>query len=215
MYAGEVGVPRLLKLFKKYNITTTWFIPGMMRCSILNTDDLQIVFCTRYYTGHSLETFPDQMAAVRDAGHEMFVQFFNILSEIYCKQTSAMYCNIADFTDTLTKWVLLFPCLTCFQNITNILESTPTANSRYYRLWTHIKKRCDTCFTFFLLLPVFFALFIIGTKFHASTHRSLMIIDYRSMTKESKINEFRTTTRHSRLHSQTAYRLLWREATTG
>lgn len=28
MYAGEVGVPRLLKLFKKYNITTTWFIPG-------------------------------------------------------------------------------------------------------------------------------------------------------------------------------------------
>ena len=28
MYAGEVGVPRLLKLFKKYGITTTWFIPG-------------------------------------------------------------------------------------------------------------------------------------------------------------------------------------------
>ena len=103
MYAGEVGVPRLLKLFKKYNITTTWFIPGMMRCSILNTDDLQIVFCTHYYTGHSLETFPDQMAAVRDAGHEMFVQFFNILSEIYREQTSTMYCNIADFTDTLTK----------------------------------------------------------------------------------------------------------------
>ena len=28
MYAGEVGVPRLLKLFKKYNMKTTWFIPG-------------------------------------------------------------------------------------------------------------------------------------------------------------------------------------------
>lgn len=28
MYAGEVGVPRLLKLFKKYGITTSWFIPG-------------------------------------------------------------------------------------------------------------------------------------------------------------------------------------------
>jgi len=28
MYAGEVGVPRLLKLFKKYGIKTTWFIPG-------------------------------------------------------------------------------------------------------------------------------------------------------------------------------------------
>ncbi|PPQ74027.1 hypothetical protein CVT24_012623 [Panaeolus cyanescens] len=48
MYAGEVGVPRLLKLFKKYGITTTWFIPG-----------------------HSLETFPEEMKAVRDAGHEL------------------------------------------------------------------------------------------------------------------------------------------------
>ncbi|KAI0074762.1 glycoside hydrolase/deacetylase [Panus rudis PR-1116 ss-1] len=48
IFAGEVGVPRLLKLFKKYNIKTTWFIPG-----------------------HSLETFPEQMAAVRDAGHEI------------------------------------------------------------------------------------------------------------------------------------------------
>jgi peptidoglycan/xylan/chitin deacetylase (PgdA/CDA1 family) len=28
MYAGEVGVPRLLKLFEKYGIKTTWFIPG-------------------------------------------------------------------------------------------------------------------------------------------------------------------------------------------
>ncbi|CAA7265224.1 unnamed protein product [Cyclocybe aegerita] len=48
MYAGEVGVPRLLKLFDKYKIKTTWFIPG-----------------------HSLETFPEQMKAVRDAGHEI------------------------------------------------------------------------------------------------------------------------------------------------
>ncbi|EIW75119.1 carbohydrate esterase family 4 protein [Coniophora puteana RWD-64-598 SS2] len=48
MYSGEVGVPRLLKLFDKYSIKTTWFIPG-----------------------HSLETFPKEMAAVRDAGHEI------------------------------------------------------------------------------------------------------------------------------------------------
>lgn len=48
MFAGEVGAPRLLKLFAKYGIKTTWFIPG-----------------------HSLDTFPEQMAAVRDAGHEM------------------------------------------------------------------------------------------------------------------------------------------------
>lgn len=35
MFAGEVGSPRLLKLFEKYGIKTTWFIPG-----------------------HSMETFP-------------------------------------------------------------------------------------------------------------------------------------------------------------
>jgi peptidoglycan/xylan/chitin deacetylase (PgdA/CDA1 family) len=28
MFAGEVGVPRLLKLFAKYGIKTTWFVPG-------------------------------------------------------------------------------------------------------------------------------------------------------------------------------------------
>ncbi|EJD08475.1 uncharacterized protein FOMMEDRAFT_151340 [Fomitiporia mediterranea MF3/22] len=48
MYAGEVGTIRLLRLFERFGIKTTWFIPG-----------------------HSLETFPDQMAVVRDAGHEM------------------------------------------------------------------------------------------------------------------------------------------------
>lgn len=48
LYSGEVGVPRLLKLFKKHNIKTTWFIPG-----------------------HSLETFPEEMAQVRDQGHEI------------------------------------------------------------------------------------------------------------------------------------------------
>jgi peptidoglycan/xylan/chitin deacetylase (PgdA/CDA1 family) len=50
MFAGEVGSPRLLKLFAKYGIKTTWFIPG-----------------------HSLDTFPKEMAMVRDAGHEMYV----------------------------------------------------------------------------------------------------------------------------------------------
>lgn len=28
MYAGEVGVMRVLKLLGKYNIKATWFIPG-------------------------------------------------------------------------------------------------------------------------------------------------------------------------------------------
>ena len=48
MFAGEVGVPRLLNLFRKMNMTTTWFVPG-----------------------HSLETFPEQIRAVADAGHEI------------------------------------------------------------------------------------------------------------------------------------------------
>lgn len=56
MYAGEIGTLRLLKLFDKYNIKATWFIPG-----------------------HSLETFPEQMAKVRDAGHELSVSISQLL----------------------------------------------------------------------------------------------------------------------------------------
>ncbi|NKQ57240.1 polysaccharide deacetylase [Amycolatopsis sp. K13G38] len=48
LFAGEVGVPRLLKLFERNDVRTTWFIPG-----------------------HSLETFPDQTRMVVDAGHEV------------------------------------------------------------------------------------------------------------------------------------------------
>lgn len=44
-----MGVRRLLKLFEKYGIKTTWFIPG-----------------------HSLDTFPEECAIIRDAGHEMY-----------------------------------------------------------------------------------------------------------------------------------------------
>ena len=48
LFAGEVGSLRLLRLFEKWGIKTTWFIPG-----------------------HSIETFPEQMKAVADAGHEI------------------------------------------------------------------------------------------------------------------------------------------------
>ncbi|CZR51970.1 related to polysaccharide deacetylase family protein [Phialocephala subalpina] len=49
-FAGQVGVPRLLKLFKKHNITSsvTWFIPG-----------------------HSMETFPTQTKQIVDSGAEI------------------------------------------------------------------------------------------------------------------------------------------------
>ncbi len=48
MFSGEVGTPRLVKLFDQFGIKTTWFIPG-----------------------HSIETFPEQCKLVVDAGHEI------------------------------------------------------------------------------------------------------------------------------------------------
>jgi peptidoglycan-N-acetylglucosamine deacetylase len=48
MFSGEVGSPRLVKLFDRLQIKTTWFIPG-----------------------HSIETFPKQMGMVASAGHEI------------------------------------------------------------------------------------------------------------------------------------------------
>lgn len=48
LFAGEVGVPRLVRLFDRLGIQTTWFIPG-----------------------HSIETFPEQCQLVVDAGHEI------------------------------------------------------------------------------------------------------------------------------------------------
>lgn len=54
MFSGEVGTPRLLELFKRYKLQTTWFIPG-----------------------HSIETFPEQMKAVADAGHEIGVHGYS------------------------------------------------------------------------------------------------------------------------------------------
>jgi len=48
LFAGEVGVPRLLKLFAHYHLKTSWFIPG-----------------------HSIETFPEQTRLIVEAGHEI------------------------------------------------------------------------------------------------------------------------------------------------
>ena len=48
LFAGEVGSPRLLDLFDRFGIKTSWFIPG-----------------------HSVETFPAQMQDVVKRGHEV------------------------------------------------------------------------------------------------------------------------------------------------
>ncbi|WP_145476144.1 polysaccharide deacetylase family protein [Yersinia similis] len=54
MFSGEVGTPRLLKLFADHNLRATWFIPG-----------------------HSIETFPEQMKAVAAAGHEVGIHGYS------------------------------------------------------------------------------------------------------------------------------------------
>ena len=48
VFASEVGNIRLLNLFKKYDLRTSFFIPG-----------------------HSIESFPDQVKRIADAGHEI------------------------------------------------------------------------------------------------------------------------------------------------
>jgi peptidoglycan/xylan/chitin deacetylase (PgdA/CDA1 family) len=48
VFAAEVGMPRLLKLFDKYSLKSTWFIPG-----------------------HTAESFPRETALVVEAAHEI------------------------------------------------------------------------------------------------------------------------------------------------
>ncbi|MCW2945263.1 MAG: putative xylanase/chitin deacetylase [Actinoallomurus sp.] len=54
LFAGEVGVPRMLELFRRREIPTTWFWPG-----------------------HSIETFPEQFDACAEAGHEIGVHGYS------------------------------------------------------------------------------------------------------------------------------------------
>ena len=54
VFAGEVGVPRLLELFRRHQIRQTWFWPG-----------------------HSIETFPEQFEACVGAGHEIGVHGYS------------------------------------------------------------------------------------------------------------------------------------------
>jgi len=48
VFAAEVGVPRLLRLFDRYGLRTSWFVPG-----------------------HSIESFPEQVDAILAGGHEI------------------------------------------------------------------------------------------------------------------------------------------------
>ncbi|MFC7155246.1 polysaccharide deacetylase [Halomarina halobia] len=48
LLAGTEGIPRLLQVFEDADVDTSWFIPG-----------------------HTIETFPEECAAVAEAGHEI------------------------------------------------------------------------------------------------------------------------------------------------
>lgn len=54
LFSGEIGGPRILRLFEKHSLPSTWFIPG-----------------------HSIETFPDLTRMVVDAGHEIGVHGYS------------------------------------------------------------------------------------------------------------------------------------------
>lgn len=54
LFSGEVGGPRLIRLFEKYGLPATWFVPG-----------------------HSIETFPDLTRMIVDAGHEIGVHGYS------------------------------------------------------------------------------------------------------------------------------------------
>jgi len=54
VFAGRVGTPRLLKLFERHEIPTTWLIPG-----------------------HSIETFPREAEMIVAGGHEIGVHGYS------------------------------------------------------------------------------------------------------------------------------------------
>jgi hypothetical protein len=56
VFGATVGIERLLRLWDKYGIKTSWFVPA-----------------------HSVESFPAQIGRVVERGHEMYVCFIFIL----------------------------------------------------------------------------------------------------------------------------------------
>ena len=75
LFAGEVGSPRLLKLFDRFGIKTTWFVPG-----------------------HSIETFPEQMPAMRSG-------FMRYSHENLIEMTRQQETAVLDkCIDLVTKW---------------------------------------------------------------------------------------------------------------
>ncbi|WP_407525068.1 polysaccharide deacetylase family protein [Methylobacterium oryzisoli] len=80
VFAGRVGSPRLLRMFERWGIETTWFMPG-----------------------HSIETFPDEMKAVAAAGHEIGMHGYSHENPIAMtpEQEEAIFDRCVDLIATL------------------------------------------------------------------------------------------------------------------
>ncbi|GAB3878395.1 polysaccharide deacetylase family protein [Microbispora bryophytorum] len=81
LFAGEVGVPRLNALMKRYDLPSTWFWPG-----------------------HSIETFPEQFEQVVAAGHEIGVHGYSHENPIAMsrEQESTVLGHCIDLIETRT-----------------------------------------------------------------------------------------------------------------
>ncbi len=81
LFAGEVGMPRLLELFRRNELRTTWFIPG-----------------------HSIETFPEQTQMVVDAGHEVGIHGYSHENPIAMtrEQEEAVLLRCIDLVEKVT-----------------------------------------------------------------------------------------------------------------
>ena len=80
IYGATVGIDRLLALYSKYSIKATFFTPA-----------------------HSIESFPRQLAKVRDAGHELALHGY---THEYISQLSAQEQKfiLSRSIDVLTKF---------------------------------------------------------------------------------------------------------------
>lgn len=97
MFAGEIGSLRLLDLFDRYQLKTTWFIPG-----------------------HSIETFPGEMAEVVKRGHEVGLHGYSHENPLAMSPTQE--------ADVLDK---------CIELITDLSGKRPTG---YAAPWWELSK---------------------------------------------------------------------------
>ncbi len=80
VFAGEIGVPRLVKFFDHIGVKTTFFAPG-----------------------HSVETFPEQMQMIVEAGHEIGLQGYSHENPIAMTPTQEE--KVLDYTIELVEKV--------------------------------------------------------------------------------------------------------------